>query len=191
MNKILFFSFLLVSMLTVKPVGTECQESPSFLTTFSAGYVFKNDCLFKQVYGHGMINILTADSCYYPWECWGLGVKASYWRAKGRTTFLQQCTWLRSVPVTFYVRRVKEFESGLQAYLSLGGGIVWVKEKSYLATQRATKGIGEVEVGLNYPVCGSFSLMTAFRYLFPPQSQNGEKMDFGGCDLRAGIGFSY
>lgn len=159
-----------------------------FSGALTAGYVFKhNDCAFKKVYGHGLVNIITADGCYYPWECWGIGGKVSYWRAHGRTTFLKQCTHLQEVPLTFYLRRIEDFRCGLQLYASLGGGVIWMKEKSYLGHVKRHKGIGEVEVGLNYPMWHCLNFTSAFRYLFPRQSESCKKVDVGGFDLRAGI----
>lgn len=138
-----------------------------------------------------MINCITADLCYYPWHTWGIGTKVGYWRAKGHTTFLCQDTLAQEVPVTFYVRKTHDFNCGLQPYISLGGGITWLKEKNYLCNKRVHKGIGEVEVGLNYNVWRCLELVGAFRYLFPRQSVSCTKVDVGGCDLRAGIGFSF
>jgi hypothetical protein len=45
---------------------------------------------------------------------------------------------------------MKDFSWGLQPYISLGAGVIWLREKSYLGNFHAHKGIGEVEVGLNY-----------------------------------------
>ena len=49
------------------------------------------------------------------------------------------------------------------------------------------KGIGEAEIGLNYPLCKHLNLTTAFRYLFPRQCLGDVKIDVGGFDLRAGL----
>ena len=193
MKKILFICFFtLLSMVSTRLSGNSLEKKhSSFSGTFSAGYVFKHDCKFKAVYGRGMVNAITFDGCYYPWECWGFGAKISYWRKKGCTTFLQRRSILQEVPITFYVRRIKKFDCGLQMYGSLGGGVIWIKEKSYLGDVRLTKGIGEVEVGLNSPVWHHLNLTIAFRYLFPSQCHAGEKANVGGFDLRAGIGFSF
>lgn len=160
-------------------------------TAFSAGYVFKQGHDFKQVYEHGMVNIITADGCYYFREAWGVGAKISYWRAHGQTTFLKQKTLLQEVPVTFYVRKIHEFESGVQAYASFGGGFAWIKESSYLGSVSLHKGLGEVEAGLSYSIWRDWSVTMATRYLFPPQTQCDNKKDVGGADLRAGFSFSW
>jgi|GEM_PF-1168052 len=199
MKKILFFSYLLALAVSTCLSGHEYETSEkkdlNFSTAFSAGYVFKNDCRFKEVYGKGMINAITADACYYLWEHWdldfGIGAKLSYWRAKGKTTFLKQCTIVQELPVTLYLRLLKRFACDLQLYASLGGGFIWTKEKSYLGHVRFYKGIGEVEVGLTYPVWRCVDVTGAFRYLFPPQSQSCHRVNVGGFDLRAGIGFSF
>ena len=193
MKKILFFSFLIpLSFVSTHLFGNCFEEQHScFSSTFSAGYVFKHDCKFEDVYGRGIVNAITFDGCYYPWELWGLGSKISYWRTKGCTSFLKQRSLLQELPITFYLRRVKNFECGLQMYGSLGGGVIWTKEKSYLGAVQFYKGVGEVEVGLNSPIWHHLNLTIAFRYLFPPQCHAGENVDVGGFDLRTGIGFSF
>ncbi len=193
MKKIIFpFLCIFSSLLPISLSGSTEQQGSCFSTAFSAGYVFKhNDCIFKEVYGHGIVNVITADGCYYPCEQWGIGAKISYWRAHGRTTFLKKCSLLQEVPLTFYLRRMKDFRCGLQLYASLGGGIIWIKEKSYLGDLHLHKGIGEAEIGMNYPIWRCVNITSAFRYLFPRQSHCGTKMDVGGFDLRAGIGFQF
>lgn len=186
---------LLIVVIAFFPVylvaHTAREEDTHFTTALSAGYVFKNDCIFKDMYGHGMVNILTGDGCYYPWQHWGFGAKVSYWRAHGQTVFLRECTLLQEVPVTLYARLIKDFDSGVQLYGSLGGGFAWIKEKSYLGSAHTFKGLGEVEVGVFYPVWRCVNITSAFRYLFPPQKQDCVTRDIGGCDLRAGIGCSF
>ncbi len=171
----------------------EEEENCSFSSVaFTTGYVFKHDHIFKEVYGHGIQNVITADACYYPKELWGIGAKLSYWRARGKTTFYKQCTCLREIPLTFYLRRL--FDScyeGLQGYASLGAGAIFIKEKSYLGRVKRTKGIGELELGFNYQTCGDLDITGAFRYLFPREKIRGQKHDVGGFDFRAGIGYSY
>ncbi len=188
----LFISSLLLSK------NTEIESLP-YTLAFSSGYVFKNDCLFKDIYGFGAINVITTDFCYYPWHVWGLGAKVSYLRAKGHTSFLSFCTLMQEVPVTFYARRAHNFDCGLQLYGSLGGGFALIKEKSYLATITAYKGVGEIEVGLHYKLWECLNFTSAFRYLFPRQFLNCNKceaaehtkIDVGGCDLRAGFSFLF
>lgn len=189
MKKILFF--LTVIFLSVSSLCNAEIENSCFTSAFSAGYVLKNDHIFQKVYGSGMGNIITADLCYHPWQSWGIGAKISYWLAVGRTTLFKRRTFLQEVPITFYVRRMIDFCRGLQLYASLGGGFVWIKESSYLGHPRQCRGIGEVEIGLNYPVCCRVNFTSAFRYLFPRQSQGSTKADVGGFDLRAGIGVSF
>jgi len=194
MKKIIFFLCCIsLSLLSAKSLcdALEMQNS-CFTGAFSAGYVFKHDDhIFREVYGFGMVNVITADGCYYPWQSWGFGAKISYWLANGRTTFFRKHTFLQEVPVTLYVRRIHDFECGLQIYASLGGGFAWIKEKSYLGHVRQYRGLGEIEVGLNYPVWRCLNITSAFRYLFPRQSQGPVKVDVGGFDVRAGFGFSF
>ncbi|HSW74093.1 MAG TPA: hypothetical protein VLG71_02965, partial [Candidatus Limnocylindria bacterium] len=145
-----FFMFVCLALLPLVAQSAPCDDTcdTRFATLFTAGYVFKHDCFFNKVYGPGMINVITGDFCYYPWQAWGLGVKASYWRKHGRTLFLRQCSLLQEVPVTVYARAKKEFDCGLQLYGSLGAGVAWIKEKSYLGSTKVHKGLGEVEIGL-------------------------------------------
>jgi hypothetical protein len=194
MKKLLFFFSFLTPLVVSSTalLGEVCEDrAASFNGALSAGYVFKQDCTFKKVYGHGMANVITADGCYYFWQPWGIGAKVSYWRKHGCTTFLKRRTLLQEVPLTFYLRRQHDFECGLQLYASLGGGVAWGKEKSYLGSVKFHKGIGEVEAGLNYSSCGRFNITGACRYLFPKQSVTGHKVAVGGVDLRAGIGVTF
>lgn len=193
MKKLVFLSLLLALCAAAPQILADvCEERDvRWNTALTAGYVFKNDCNFKQVYGHGMANCITADVCYSACNRWGLGTKVSYWRATGCTTFLRQRTVLQEVPLTFYLRRIKNFDCGLQLYASLGGGVVWAKEKSYLGCLKLHKGIGEVEVGLNYQLWRNVNFTSAFRYLFPKQSQACRKVTIGGSDLRAGFAFLF
>jgi len=187
MKKLIFYFWLFTIMFTrtLKP-----QES-CFTGALSAGYVFKHDKTFKEIYGHGIVNIITADGCYYPRENWGIGTKISYWSKHGKTTFLKKRTHLQEIPITFYIRKRKDFNCRLQMYASLGGGLTLIKEKSYLGNMKLHKGIGEVEIGLNYLAWHHMNLTTAIRYLFPRQSDCAVKMDIGGLDLRLGIEFPF
>lgn len=168
------------------------KEEPRFSTALTAGYVFKNQSSFKNVYGPGVANAITADLCYYFYHNWGLGTKVSYWLNRGKTTLLKERSDLQEVPLTFYLRKAHYFDCNLGLYLSLGGGVIWLKEKSYLGSVNLTKGIGEVEIGLNYTLWRFIGLTGAFRYLFPNQSQHhGNKVEVGGLELRAGLVFSF
>lgn len=198
MKKIAFFLFLTVpshflQATVVCDVANYLEnKDAAFSLALSSGFVFKHhDCLFKQVYGRGIVDILTVDGCYYPWESWGIGAKASYWRAKGKTTFFKKCTRLHEIPLTFYVRKTFDCWCNLQAYASLGGGIIWMEEKSYLGRVRKHKGIGEVEVGLNYPIWNCLNITGAFRYLFPREKICSQKANVGGFDVRAGVGVTF
>lgn len=193
MKKIIFFLFFIFLSLSPRSwcAASEMQDS-CFSAAFSAGYVFKHDDHnFKKVYGQGIGNVITADCCYYRWNLWGIGAKISYWLAIGRTTFFKKRAFLQEVPITVYVRKAIDFRRGLRLYASLGGGVVWIKEESYLKHVSRWKGIGEAEIGLNYPLWCRLDFTSAFRYLFPRQSQGLAKADVGGFDLRAGIGFSF
>jgi hypothetical protein len=100
-------------------------------------------------------------------------------------------TVVQEVPVTIYARGRKNLSYGLQLYGSLGAGFAWIKEKSYLGNVHLYRGLGELEVGLNWNMWRCVNLTGAVRYLFPPQHHEGAKFDAGGVDLRAGIGFSF
>ena len=155
---------------------------------FTSGYVFKHDdALFKQIYGYGMGNLITIDSCYQFKCSWWLGTKLSVWFARGHTPTFKRRTTLTEVPLTFYLGKSISFDNCLQLYAALGGGVTWINENSYLGNAHTTKGIGEVEAGLFYPISCHVNFTSAFRYLFPRQKQNKIQMDPGGFDLRAGI----
>lgn len=183
---LLFLALCFVSSASLLSSMCEVRDI-CFDGALTAGAVFKHDGNFKKVYGHTITNCITADGCYYPWQHWGVGAKISYWQAHGCTTFLKRRTHLQEVPLTFYLRRKHDFDCGLQLYASLGGGVIWVKEKSYLGKIKMHKGIGEVEVGLNYPLWRSLNVTGAYRYLFPHQSPGGRKVTLGGSDVRAGL----
>lgn len=194
--KKIFFSplFIFVPLLSTSSCDIVEMQNSSFTGAFSSGYVFKHDdARFRNTYGFGMGNVLTADGCYHPWKCWGIGVgaKISYWLAVGRTTFFKMPTFLQEVPMTVYVRKMVDFQRGLRLYASLGGGAAYIKERSYLGTVHQWKGIGEVEAGIIYPLWRRLLFTSAFRYLFPRQSQGSVKADVGGFDLRAGLGFFF
>lgn len=190
-KKLLLIALCMICAPLLCTAEESCMENQC-CTTFdlTTGYVFKHDCNFKSVYGHGIQNIITADACYYWCESWGLGAKVSYWQAKGCTTLFKQRTHLHEIPLTFYVRKSIDC-SCLQLYGSVGGGAMFIKEKSYLGCVKETKGVGELEIGAYYDVCSCFDITAAFRYLFPHECVLGKKVDIGGFDLRAGIGFSY
>lgn len=192
MKKIILLSSIIFSTLLCKQLfGDEFAKDSRFSTALTAGFVFKNGREFKEVYGWGIPNLITADFCYYHWQQWGIGTKVSYWRAKGETTFLKQRTHLQEVPFTLYVRRKKDFDCGIQIYASLGGGFIWLKEKSYLGDAKLLKGIGEAEVGFYYPIWRCINFTSAFRYLFPNQSYCDVKKEIGGSDLRFGLEFEF
>jgi len=195
MKKIFFFAGIVLSSITIQSMCQEvvCQENSSrFTSAFTAGYVFKHDDHnFRQVYGTGMGNVITADLCYHRCNVWGIGGKISYWLAVGRTVAFRRHTFLQELPITFYVRRMFNFCSGLQLYASLGGGFTWINEQNYLGKTNQVRGIGEVEGGLTYPVWCHLDLTTAFRYIFPRQNQGSTKIDVGGFDLRGGIAYSF
>lgn len=193
--KKMFFLYLFIFLMfqNTKLFGDIAEFQNSCKTVvFSSGYVFKNDNIFREVYGYGVGNILTADFCYYRWNTWGIGAKASYWLAVGRTTSLRKSTVLQEIPITFYVRKIFDTQCGLRTYASLGGGFAWIGEHSYLGNVSQARGLGEVEIGIHYPFsCRRAVFSTALRYLFPPQKQGFFKADVGGIDLRAGFGFYY
>lgn len=195
MKKILFYPlFMFLPLLSTSVCDIVEMQNSCFTGAFTSGYVFKHDdALFRDIYGFGMGNVITADGCYHPWRCWGIGIgaKMSYWLAVGKTTFFKRTTFLHEIPMTIYVRKMIDFRRGLRLYASLGGGAAWIKEKSNLGHTSQWRGLGEVEAGLIYPLWRRLIFTSAFRYLFPRQSQGSVKVDVGGFDLRAGLGFFF
>lgn len=190
MKKILLVSIAFLSVITCI-VSAAQEDYTRWSTALTSGYVFKHNARFKQVYGQGIVNILTGDGYYYFCEHWGLGAIIGYWRAQGATNFLQQPTLLQQVPATIAGKGKYEFDCGVQLYGALGAGFIWTKENSYLDNTGFFKGIGTLEAGITYSVYHCFEITGAFRYLFPPQKQAYHTVDIGGCDLRAGIEFSF
>lgn len=190
MKKIIF----LLSLFPTIAMGTTIDiHDTNFTGALTAGFVFKhNDHVFKEVYGVGIANAITADGCYRFWKHWAMGAKISYWLIHGHTTLFKRSSFIQEVPITAYVRGIYDLRCNLQLYASLGGGAIWLHEKSYLGKISFWKGIGEAEIGFNYPVWHCMTITSAFRYLFPRQSHCGScKIDVGGFDLRAGLGFVY
>src|SRR5579859_362679 len=170
MKKIIIVS-LFIFLFSSHLLSNACEIKKSyFIGALTTGFVFKNDHIFKKVYGSGMANAITADVCYSRCNIWGIGAKVSYWLMSGKTTFIERDTFLQEVPITVYVRGMLDLERGLRLYGSLGVGAAWIKEKSYLGHVHTWKGLGELEVGFNYPYWNHVNFTTAFRYLFPPQS---------------------
>lgn len=188
MKKIYFLSILFFAMPCLDAYHKVCDTS-CFDLAFTSGFIWKHDKIFKEVYGHGIPDLITVDACYYPCNYGGIGIKTSFWEKKGRTACLKQCTKLQEVPLIGYLRA--RIGTWLQGYASLGGGAIFVKEKSYLGSVRTNVGIGEAEVGLNYYPHENVYLTGAFRCLFPRKTCDGDEIDFGGFGLRGGIGFSY
>jgi hypothetical protein len=185
-KKILILAVLGIPAVTY--TYSECDGS-NFDLAFSSGFVWKNDDLFKCVYGSGIVNAITVDGCYYPCTYGGVGLKTAYWGKKGETTILKQCTKLREVPLIAYLKA--RIGTWLQGYISLGGGVIFVREKSYLGCASTATGIGEAEVGINCHILHSFYITVAANALFPSTKINGHKAIVGGYGLRAGIGFSF
>ncbi len=183
------FIFLILLFIFLSAHAYKPADFSLFDLAFTSGYIWKHDSIFKQVYGNGIPDFITVDACCYPLPYAGTGIKTSYWQAKGKTTCLKAHTKLQEVPLISYVRA--RFGYWLQGYVSLGGGAIFIREKSYLGTVHKTVGISEAEIGFNYFPHPNVYLTSACRYLFPRQKSAGNKADFGGVGLRGGIGFSY
>ena len=198
-KKIQFATCILLACASWMSAREESQNNSDFMLAFTSGYVFKpGDKTFQNEYGHGIVNIITTDLCYQAWDEWGIGAKLSYWRAKNNNNLAQQ------VPLTFYLRRYENFDCGLQAYASLGGGVIWSQDTSDTWLRKNDWGqpfinsyfakmLGEFETGFNYHIWNRIHLTGAVRYLFPQQlSPNVSVMrTLGGIDLRAGLSFDF
>jgi len=166
---------------------------PPIDVAVTTGYIWKNDCRFKEIYGEGIQDVITVDVCGWFSECFGIGLKGSYWEAEGRTPVCRLHTNVHEIPLIGYVRREIEFDCTFAAYASLGGGIIFVREKSELGKVNTDTWGGEAEIGLNYYFFKNFYLTTAFRYLYFKKKIAGidERADFGGYGLRGGLGISF
>ena len=210
---------MLACAFEIASLDTESSQESKFITALTSGYVFKTgDALFTDKYGRGMVNIITAYICYNAWEKYGVGAKLGYWRAQILPGIAQKTgqplnSLAQQVPLTFYLRRYKNFDCGLQLYASLGGGVIWTSDStkewtdqlnynssnliatqppSYFPTMQ-----GEVETGFTWQAWNRIHLTGAFRYLFPPKQRvssfgkNGTYINLGGIDLRAGISIEF
>jgi len=187
MNKKIIISLLLCISALMKAYS-ECELS-DFDLAFTSGFVIKDDHFFKRVYGSGVIDVITADACYYPWTHGGIGLKTSYWERNGETTVLKERTKLHEVPLIAYMRG--RFGTRVQGYFSLGGGVIFIHEKSYLGCVSTRSAVAEAEIGINWHIHSSVYLTVATNILFPAKKYYGCKIDVGGYGLRAGIGFSF
>lgn len=185
---------LLIILMTVPTfaLGEEYADcfSKDFSFALTSGFVFKRDEHFKKVYGRGIIDIITADLCCYQWNHIGLGIKSSYWRQKGKTTVLKNHATIQEIPLIGYIRAPFGSHKA-QGYVSLGGGCIFLKEKSPIGKVHAHTGIGEAELGFNYCFHTRFYLTGASRVLFTKQTIHGTCADVGGIGLRAGLGVTF
>jgi hypothetical protein len=169
------------TILAIKPVFFDIAAT--------SGFIWKHDTNFKQIYGQGIQDAITLDACCGVWPYVGFGVQGSYWRARGKTLILRNPTHLHEIPVIGYVRA--QVGGRVQGFVSLGGGTIFVKEKSYLGTVRKRTGIGEVELGTNIYFYKNLYLTGVFRYLFPRGTVCYTTTDLGGYGLRAGFGVTF
>lgn len=162
-----------------------CPYIPCCDVAISTGYIWKRDRLFQEAYGRGIQDVITVDGCCRIWRFLGMGVKSGYWKAQGKAAVCHK--EISEIPILCYLRG--KIGCTFQAYVSLGGGLIFVEEKSCLGHAKEYPWGGEVEAGLKYYFFRSCYLTTALRYLFFPTSK--EKGDFGGYGIRAGIGISF
>ena len=170
-------------------------NSENFLSIFdltaTTGYVWQSDSHFKQVYGKGIQDVITIDGCYWPFRHFGIGIQGSYWLANGKTTILKKSTRLWEVPLNLYLEgRIGQM---FQLHGSLGTGIIFVNEKSYLGSVSHQAWSGEAEVGIDYYFFKKSYLSAALQYLYSGKeiSETQERVALGGLNLRAGIGISF
>ncbi|MCX6995399.1 MAG: hypothetical protein NTY13_06330, partial [Chlamydiae bacterium] len=157
----------------------------------SSGYVWKSDRYFKEVYGNGIEDIITLDSTWWISRHYGMGLKGSYWSANGRVIGIPEPTNVWQIPLVFSLKG--RIGSTFQVYGSIGVDFIIVCESNFLgeANQRAWG--GEVEGGINYFFYKQIYLNAACRYIYSRKFITAvqDTADFGGLDVRAGIGFSF
>lgn len=189
MNRVIFCLAIFVILFFFKNISSnECCPN-RFDVALTTGYVWKTDSCFKQVYGKGIQDVITFDGCYRPLDHLGVGIKTSYWQATGKTTARKKHTKIWEVPLLVYLRGI--IGEKLQGYASLGGGVIFSQEKSYLGKVKKIAGIAEAEVGMNYYFYQDLYVTGAFRCLFPKTKKCGERVQLGGYGLRAGLGISF
>ncbi len=159
--------------------------------TLSSGYVWKSDFHFKNVYGSGIPNLITADICYWLYEFLGLGIKSAYWEKTGRTTVFQQHARIQEVPLILYLKG--GIGDRIRGYFALGGGVIFAKERSYLGKIWQIVPGGDIELGVNCFIIKQLYVTAAFDYLFfyKQVSSFHGKRDFGGYGFRLGLGTGF
>lgn len=151
----------------------------------SSGFVWKQDGHFKHTYGKGIPNWITIDGCCWFYKHIGLGITTSYWEKEAKHGHKK----MQEVPLVLYLRG--KIGGALQGYASLGGGVIFAHEKTGHGTDKKNVGGGQAEIGINYFFSKNYFVTAAGRYLYFRKSNAGETKNFGGTDLRAGIGVSF
>lgn len=155
-----------------------------FDLSLSSGFVWKNDAHYKHVYGKRIPNWITLDACGWFYKHIGLGVTTSYWEKEGKHDHK-----LQEVPLILFLRG--KIGGALQGFISLGGGVIFAHEHTKHGINKTNVGGGEAEVGINYFFSKNFFATAAGRYLYFRKHHHGELKNFGGSDLRAGVGVSF
>jgi hypothetical protein len=186
---------LCILLLYSIPLFCASTNSENSFSTFdlaaTTGYVWKTDSHFKQVYGNGIQNVITIDGCYWPFRHFGVGIQNGYWLAHGKTTVSKRSTRVWEVPLNFYLQgRIGHL---LQLHGSLGTGVIFVNEKSYLGTVSQQAWSGEAEAGIDYYFFKRAYLAFAVQYLYARKEikETHNQADFGGVNVSGGIGISF
>lgn len=184
MKKLFFLLFYSVPLLCA-------SKDSTFDLAATTGYVWKTDSQFKQVYGKGIQDIITIDGCYWPFRYLGVGIQSGYWLAHGKTTISKRPTRLWEVPLNLYLQG--RIGRSFQLHASLGTGVIFVNEKSYLGNVSHQTWSGEAEVGMNYYFFKQAYLTVDLQYLYARKkiSETHERADLGGLNARGGIGVSF
>lgn len=188
MKRIALFTFLIVFSLT--KIIAENNKNPRINLALTGGFIWKHDTRFKKIYGQGIPDI-TLDGCYYFNNAIGMGIKGSFRKKNGKTTVLHQPTKFHEFPLIGYVRGI--VGDKVQFYISAGGGIIFVHEKSYIGDVKTHAPGAELETGLNFNFFDHFYITGAFRALFFNKNRSSihTMQELGGYGIRAGIGLSF
>jgi hypothetical protein len=157
----------------------------------TTGYVWKNDHDFSRSYGSGVRDQVTLDLCYWFWCTYGIGLKGSLWETDGHIEGCDRASRFEEIPIILYLRARRG--QRLQAFWSLGGGVIAAHERSCRGKFTHLVPAGEGEVGLSYHVRPCFFTTIAARYIYSRQVLSGtdHHRDYGGFGIRGGVGVTF
>jgi opacity protein-like surface antigen len=154
------------------------------------GFQWKSDENYQLVYNNGSLNYFI-DAGYWFGKNFAFGIKFNVLSQNGETSVLKEETKLRQTYLMGYVKAGIGFK--IRGYISLGGGFLFFKEESYMATVDENHFGFDVEIGTEVSLTDTLYLLGTVRYLSFKKSffDLGETQQLGGTELRFGIGYRF